>query len=65
MNTTKMGAKTKTELDASFFIKSVILDEKDTPGLRCKKSLDSIVIEITIRMRKELELHSENLFGAL
>ena len=29
----------KTELDASFFIKSVILDEKDTPGLRCKKIL--------------------------
>ena len=66
MNTTKMGAKTKTELDASFFIKSVILDEKDTPGLRCKKSLDIfIVIEITIRMRKELELHSEDRFGAL
>ena len=29
----------KTQPDASFFIKSVILDEKDTPGLRCKKIL--------------------------
>ena len=57
--------KTKTELDASFFIKSVILDEKDTLVCVAKKSLDSIVIEITTCMRKELEPHSENRFGAL
>ena len=40
-------------------------DEKTTQGSVAKKSLDSIVIEITIRMRKELEPHSENRFGAL
>ena len=57
--------KTKTELDASFFIKSVILDEKDTPGLRCKKILGLYSHRNNGRMRKELEPHSENRFGAL
>lgn len=57
--------KTKTEPDASFFIKSVILDEKDTPGLRCKKILGLYSHRNNDCMRKELELHSEDRFGAL
>lgn len=57
--------KTKTELDASFFIKSVILDEKDPSGLRCKKILGLYSHRNNDCMRKELEPHSENRFGAL
>ena len=45
--------------------KKRVPDEKTTQGCVAKKSLDSIVIEITISMRKELEPHSENRFGAL
>ena len=45
--------------------KIVISDETGTLGLRCEKNLGLYSYRNNGRMRKELEAHSENRFGAL